>query len=75
MKAIKRNLPDLIGSNERVFMFCYECGSTFSANKGDYWDYPDDHTFKCCGQACELVKEKRQVTRWTPGKRETRSNW
>jgi len=48
MKAIKKNLVDQIYHPEdNTVMLCPNCGATFSANRGDYWDYKEDHVFQC----------------------------
>ena len=64
MLAVKKNMEDQTGLKfPRVVMYCYECGAMYSADKGDYWNYPDDHTFTCCGVPCVLG---RKETRFVP---------
>jgi hypothetical protein len=61
MKAIKKNLLDPIGKPANYegrgrVMWCAYCGSEYSAGAGDYWQYPDNHEFKCCGETMDIVK-------------------
>ena len=55
MSIHKRDLKNQTGANgPRPILFCAVCGSENSANSGDYWDWPDDHEFKCCGKPMSL---------------------
>jgi hypothetical protein len=38
-------------------LYCDCCGSQYSANKGDYFNHPEDYTFTCCGENMRLVKK------------------
>jgi hypothetical protein len=50
------DLKDQIGMNgPRPFLMCYCCGAEYSANKGDYFMHPSDHTFECCDEPMVLV--------------------
>ncbi len=55
VKAIKSNMIDQIGTNNRSILHCTKCDGEYSANAGDYWDTPDNHVFKCCGRIMEIV--------------------
>ena len=55
MEAIRRNLKDQILTNDNAIMVCNVCGSECSANAGDYWNYPDNHVFTCCGKVMSIV--------------------
>jgi hypothetical protein len=50
MLAIKKNLKD----DNKAVMYCEICHSEYSATAGDYWNYPDEHEFKCCGKVMQL---------------------
>ena len=39
-------------------LYCQECGSEYSANKGDYWNHPSNYPFYCCGLSMLLVQKK-----------------
>ena len=63
MKALNKNMIDeSLHPEEPVrVLHCPCCMSDFSGHAGDYWDYPDDHLFKCrCGTEMELLE--RRVT-------------
>lgn len=50
------DLFDHIGSKEpRPILLCPRCGGEYSANKGDYWNHPQDYTFQCCDEPMLLV--------------------
>jgi peptide subunit release factor 1 (eRF1) len=57
VKAIKSNMKDQILTNDRKVLHCPECNVDFSGNKGDYWNLPETHIFRCleCGVEMELV--------------------
>jgi len=57
------NMRDQIGmKTPREFALCTRCHSQFSANKGDYWNKPDDYTLTCCDAELVLVTmEKRYI--------------
>jgi len=63
MKAVMSNLRDQIEmTGPRPVMHCSECGSDWSAHRGDYWQYNDDYVFTCteCNTELEiLVKVER----------------
>lgn len=67
MKAIKSNTVNETGlpSRARRVMVCLECSpdATFSANAGDYFEYPEDHVFTChtCGGPMELLYKTTKV--------------
>lgn len=42
----------------REVLFCERCGTTNSANAGDYWNSPSDHVFRCCGLRMRLVVKR-----------------
>ncbi len=51
-----KDLKDQILHHEdKSMLLCTVCGSEYSANKGDYWDTPDNHVFKCCHKPMRLV--------------------
>ncbi len=43
------------GSSEKEIMFCLTCGAEYSANSGDYFNVPDNHTFQCCNRDLQLT--------------------
>jgi len=61
MRAIKSNMEDQILTDDKKILYCKICGGEFSGNAGDYWDYPDDYVFKCCGEEMELVDKVVRV--------------
>ena len=61
MKAIKSNLKDQIGTDDKTIMFCPCCNAEFSANAGDYWYLPDDHQFTCENCGCALLLGHKQI--------------
>jgi len=61
MKAIKKNLSDEVLNPTGRFMFCSECGSEYSANKGDYFQYSEDFEFKCCGKTMEICVRQTRI--------------
>ncbi len=62
MEAIKKNLKDQILTDDKTIMFCSNCEGSNSANSGDYWDYPENHAFKCCGETMTLVTQETIFT-------------
>lgn len=56
MLAVKRNLKDGILHKEYAgrVMYCKVCGAQYSANRGDYWDTPEEYVFKCCDKPMHL---------------------
>lgn len=58
MKAIKKNLKEQTGTNDRSFMYCVICGRESSANAGDYWDLPDEYEFLCCDAIMQIVTKE-----------------
>jgi hypothetical protein len=63
MKAVMSNLRDQIGmTGPRPVMHCPWCHTDWSASRGDYWQYSDDHVFHCmvCDTELQiLVKVER----------------
>jgi len=61
MKAIRKlDLKDQTGTRgPRPFFLCPKCGNEYSANRGDYFNVPDNHVFKCCGVNSRLVTARR----------------
>ncbi len=59
--AVKvKDLKDQSGPGPHPNLMCLCCGGEYSANKGDYFMFPHNHTFKCCGEEMILaVKEVR----------------
>jgi hypothetical protein len=53
-----QDLPDLLVSNEPIFLLCDECFAQHSAHAGDYWDWPKDHVFMCCEKPIRLVRKE-----------------
>jgi hypothetical protein len=52
------DLKDQEGAGPHPVLHCQLCGSTFSANRGDYGSYngfAKDHVFKCCKRPMPLV--------------------
>ncbi len=47
MKAQVKNLKDAILDNDTKVMYCPVHKVPYSANKGDYWNYPEEHIFYC----------------------------
>ena len=43
MKIAKKDFGD-----RQLQMQCVICDEAFSADPGDYFQYPDDQTFECC---------------------------
>lgn len=58
MIAKKKYLKDQILINDKTLMFCPICTSEYSANRGDYWNVPDDYVFKCCNVPMQLVTKQ-----------------
>lgn len=60
-----KNLHDSILEPEHkgVIMVCQKCANQFSANKGDYWNLPDNYTFKCCNKVMKLAREHRLLVK------------
>jgi len=57
------NLYDHIGSNKpRPVLHCLQCDADYSANKGDYWLYPQDYVFTCCEEPLTLAYKQTQYT-------------
>ena len=50
------DLKDQTGQSNRPVLYCGECDSTYSANKGDYFMHPSSHVFECCGEKMRLVR-------------------
>ena len=45
------DLQDQTGKpGPHAVLHCYECGSDYSANRGDYFMVSGDHVFSCCGE-------------------------
>lgn len=40
------------------FLYCFQCNSSYSANKGDYFMHPSDHIFTCCGENMKLCTSR-----------------
>ena len=57
-----RDLRDQISASpyhgSTPLLYCYGCGSEFSANSGDYFMASPDHVFMCCGMEMELVTKE-----------------
>ncbi len=54
-----KDLKDQTGTAEpRPILHCQICNSEYSANKGDYFPYAEDHVLTCCEQPLELVVKK-----------------
>lgn len=52
------DLKDQTGTPEpRPFLYCEECGSECSANRGDYFSTPSTFPFFCCNHPMRLVKK------------------
>jgi hypothetical protein len=61
------DLKDQIGTpGPHPFLYCQECGSQFSANKGDYFMHPSDHVFTCCGENLNLMTSRMVYSPWPP---------
>ena len=58
MKAIKRNFPT--SQSHGVVMHCAHCRTDYSATRGDYSAYPEDHVFMCCGDVMTLGRLQQQ---------------
>lgn len=54
------DLKDQTGTNDNSILHCECCGDDYSANKGDYFLYPADHVFTCCGE--EMILATRVVS-------------
>jgi hypothetical protein len=61
MKAIKSNLKNQIGTDDKTIMYCPCCFDEFSANKGDYFLLPDDYVFHCANCDCDMVLGHKQI--------------
>jgi hypothetical protein len=72
-----KDLPDLTSNRiyPEPFLMCTgECGCTFSANSGDYFLYPKEHVFTCCGDPMSLMTKRVVYEEWSPKpKREPKS--
>ena len=55
MRAIKKNMEDQILTDDTKILHCPICNAEYSGNAGDYFMYPDNHVFTCCGIEMELV--------------------
>jgi len=54
--AYIKNLQDQILTDDNAIAVCPNCGSEYSANKGDYWDCKPSDAITCCDDIiCELV--------------------
>lgn len=64
MKAYIKNLHDHIlePRYSGVIAYCPECEYACSANKGDYWDWPDNEALKCPDCKKILILGKEQTT-------------
>lgn len=52
-------LKDQTGMVEpRPFLYCGECESECSANKGDYFFLADDEVLTCCGEPMKLCVKR-----------------
>ena len=40
----------------RPFLVCQECDAEWSANRGDYWNLPDDDVLTCCDKPLRRVR-------------------
>ena len=50
------DLKDQLGMPfPRPMLYCVECGTEYSANKGDYFAASPDHIFRHCGKPMRLV--------------------
>ena len=65
MKATVKNLRTLGpgGAEAARVMLCPACGAEWSANAGDYWDYPDDYVVDCsaCGHDRLVICARKTV--------------
>jgi len=63
MEAILKNLKNQVGLNinprdKGINMFCRICGSSYSANSGDYFMINDpEYKFKCCNEVMILGRD------------------
>lgn len=58
MIAKKKFLKDsILNKDWRAIMYCYICGSEYSADSGDYYNIDDEYVFRCCEIPCELVEK------------------
>lgn len=53
-----KDLKDQILTSDKSLLYCFGCGVEFSANKGDYWNIPENHIFTHCGENMQLVTKK-----------------
>lgn len=49
MVKVKPNYQD-----RQLQAHCTVCGAEYSADPGDYWDWPDVIMIKCCNEPCIL---------------------
>jgi hypothetical protein len=65
-----KNLPDLTGTNifPQPFLSCGECGAEYSANSGDYFNYPHEYVFMCCSEPMVLMTKRVVYEEWEPKK-------
>ncbi len=56
MKAVMKHLHDHIlePAHKGTIMYCLVCGAQYSANRGDYEQYPSTYIFMCCDEPCIL---------------------
>jgi hypothetical protein len=50
----------------RPFLYCAECESECSADRGDYFSLPDSKELICCGEPMRLVKKIIQLVEVEP---------
>lgn len=62
MIAQINNLEDQLGQGStRTIMVCQVCPTEYSAQKGDYWDLPEDYVFTHHAQPMMLAKKKTVI--------------
>ena len=49
------DLTDQTWANNRTVLYCDCCGARASANKGDYFNLPNEHVFRCCNGPMRLA--------------------
>jgi NAD-dependent SIR2 family protein deacetylase len=50
MIATRRNMIEMrkrFPDGEPITMYCTECGSEYSGDDGEYWNYPSNYEFTC----------------------------
>lgn len=53
------DLKDQTGTpGPHPFLYCPWCDGHFSANKGDYFNYPREHIFICCKEPMRLCTSR-----------------